>query len=85
MILLLQQFKSQSKKHRSEKLFEDPDFTTIGDTEVLRELNRRIKEDPYFDLPEDYIKVPEREVSYVYEMPPIPCFESQKIGIEVLD
>lgn len=31
VILLLEQFKSQAAKHRSEKLFEDPDFTTVGD------------------------------------------------------
>lgn len=38
-------------------LYEDPDITTIGDLEVLKELNKRLKDQPDFILPEGYYKV----------------------------
>jgi hypothetical protein len=38
-------------------LYEDPEITTIGDRELVKEMNRRINENPDFILPEAYYKV----------------------------
>jgi hypothetical protein len=42
-------------------LYEDPDITTIGDMEMLREMNRRVKDNPDYILPEGYYKVAEKD------------------------
>lgn len=69
-------------------LYEDPDVTTIGDQEVLKELNKRLKDQPDFILPEGYYKVQEKEQVFSYKL---PWYISQGIGeaktvaLEVLD
>jgi hypothetical protein len=42
-------------------LYEDPDTTTIGDMEMLKEMNRRVKDNPDYILPEGYYKVVDKE------------------------
>ena len=42
-------------------LYEDPDLTTIGDTEVMKEINKRLKENPDYPIPETFHKVTEKE------------------------
>lgn len=53
---------------------------------MLREINKRVKENPDYIVPEKYYKVFEKEQIYNYEIPSyfeIP--ESTKICIELLD
>jgi len=67
-------------------IYEDPDITTIGDMEMLREMNRRVKDNPDYILPEGYYKVVEKDQNFNYQIPEymqIP--ESKKIAIETLD
>ena len=78
--------KATRSRGQSTLLYEDPDATTIGDRDVLKELNRRIKHNPDILLPEGYYKVNEKEQIFNYELPEyLPIEESQKISIELLD
>ena len=67
-------------------LYEDPDTTTVGDQDVLKEMNRRVKENPDILLPEGYYKVYEKDLVHNYEVPDfVDISESSCICIEVLD
>lgn len=67
-------------------LYEDPDITTIGDSEVIREINKRLKENPDYPIPENFYKVNEKEQIFSYEIPEfVEATETQKVAIEVLD
>lgn len=70
LMKLIQHFeKATRSRGQSTLLYEDPDTTTIGDQDLLREMNRRVKENPDFILPEGYYKVIEREQVYNYVLP----------------
>lgn len=78
--------KGQKDKGASTILFEDPDATTVGDATLLNALNKKIKEDPNYPLPEDYKKVKEKEMIYDYKLPDyIPISENKKFAMELLD
>lgn len=78
--------KAQKDKGASTILFEDPDITSIGDTTLLKALNKKIKEDPNYPLPEDYKKVKEKEFVYTYKLPNyIPIDDSKRVCMEILD
>ena len=69
-------------------LYEDPDVTTIGDQEVLKELNKRLKDQPDFILPEGYYKVQEKEQVFSYKLPwyiAQGIGEAKTVALEVLD
>ena len=48
------------EKNVNVKLFEDPDATAIGDNEVRQELNRRVQDDPDYEVPQGYVKKMEK-------------------------
>lgn len=67
-------------------LYEEPDTTTIGDQELLKELNKRVRINPDQLVPEGYYKVTEKEQILTYCLPDyISIKEEQKICIELLD
>jgi hypothetical protein len=67
-------------------LFDDPDATSIGDATLLKALNKKVKEDPNYPVPEDYKKVKEREINYDYRIPDyIPMQNKKKMCLEILD
>lgn len=47
-------------------LYEEPDIISYADREILNELNNRLSKDPTYPLPDGYIKVKEKEVTYEY-------------------
>ena len=62
-------------------------MTTLGDRELLKELNRRVRENPDCIVPEGYVKVYEKEQNFKYEVPETVALvagESYKVGIEIL-
>lgn len=61
--------KATKAKGQSTILYEDPDHTTIGDQEILKELNRKVRENPDYILPEGYYKVQEKEQLLKYTLP----------------
>ena len=53
---------------------------------MLKEMNRRVRDNPDYILPEGYYKVAEKEQIFTYQIPPYLQFkESLKVSIEVLD
>lgn len=56
-------------KGQSTILYEDPDISTIGDQEMLKEMNKRIKDNSDYILPEGYYKVQEKDQVFKYEIP----------------
>lgn len=66
-------------------LYKDPDASALGDQELLNELNRIVKTNPDYPVPEGYRKFADKEIHFVYkiatqvtEMVPeslILCFE----------
>lgn len=87
LLRLIQHFeKATRSRGQSTLLYEDPDATTIGDQEVLKEMNRRVKDNPDILLPEGYYKVYEKDQVYSYLVPDfVDIPESSRICIEVLD
>jgi len=78
--------KGQKDRGASTILFEDPDATSIGDPTLLNALNKKIKVDPNYPIPEDYKKVKEREITYEYKLPDyVPVSENKRIAMELLD
>lgn len=78
--------KGQKDKGASTILFEDPDATTVGDATLLNALNKKIKEDPNYPVPEGYKKVTERDIVYDYKLPEyIPIAKNKRIAMEILD
>lgn len=63
MVLKLIQYFEKATRSRGQStlLYEDPDITTIGDQELLKEMNKRIKDNPDYILPENFFKVVEKE------------------------
>ncbi len=41
-------------------LFEDPDYTAIGDRALIKALNEKLANDPTYPIPEGYFKQTER-------------------------
>jgi hypothetical protein len=78
--------KGQRDRGASTILFDDPDATSIGDATLLNALNKKIKEDPNYPIPEDYKKVKEKEMIYEYKLPDyIPIPNNKRLSMEILD
>jgi hypothetical protein len=87
-LLKLIKFFEDSARSRGQTtlLYEDPDATTLVDRKVLDELNRRIKVNPSYSLPEGYSKIIERDFDYEYEIPKYhDISEGKRIAMYVLD
>lgn len=87
-LLKLIKFFEDSARSRGQStlLYEDPDATTLGDRKVIDELNRRIKVNPSYSLPEGYSKVIERDFNYEYTLPKYyNITEGQRVAIHILD
>lgn len=50
------------------QLFDDPDTAYFGEGEVIRELNRKLTENPNHILPEGYKKIIEKKVDFEYKL-----------------
>ena len=51
-------------KGESTVLFDEPDTAYFNETEVIREFNRKLEEDPGFILPEGYKKIIDRSMQF---------------------
>ena len=61
--------KATRSRGQSTLLYEDPDITSIGDQDLLKVLNRRLKENPDTLIPEGFYKVNEKEQIFNYVLP----------------
>ena len=58
----------------------------ILDNKLIAELNRRLIQDPNYQLPDGYQKFVEKEIENKYTIPEyFPISESQRVAIEVFD
>lgn len=81
----LKEVSLNSKQPLFQRLFQDPTATSIGNTELIRELTNKVNQDPDYPLPPGYIKFRQNKVLERYEAPPYVEYESEKISMEVLD
>ena len=74
------------RRKESILLFEDPDSTVMADPKLLKALNKKLKENPEYPVPEGFKKVKEKVIEHNYEVPKfIEMKESQSLGLEILD
>ena len=66
---MIQHFREVEKNRGvSTILFDDPEATIVADSEVLKEFNRKLEEDPEYVLPEGYKKIPDIRVKFEYKL-----------------
>lgn len=68
-------------------LFEKPDTVNGGyESEIIEELNRKLKDNPDARMPKGYVKKLEKKIDYVYELPRnLPIDESYRTVYETMD
>jgi len=77
---------SARSRGQSTLLYEDPDASALGDRKVIEELNRRIKVNPSYSLPEGYNKIVEKDFHYEYSLPQYyDISEAQRVSTILLD
>jgi len=72
----------------STTLYTDPDTTALGDQDLIKELNKVVKTNPDYPVPEGYRKVTEKEAFFEFTLKPtvekyVP--EKSKICFSILD
>ena len=85
--LLFRYFKDvslASEKPLFQRLLEDPTATSIGDAALIKELTRKVNDDPSYTLPPGFIKFKTQELHEKYEAPS-NLKTSHKIALEILD
>ncbi len=71
---------------KSAILYRNPDATTLGDPDVLSELNKAVIKNPTQPVPVGYTKVTEQTVNFGYSVKPAAgVSEALKICVELLD
>ncbi|KAL4446642.1 hypothetical protein ABPG74_005580 [Tetrahymena malaccensis] len=76
------------KKGQSTALFDDYDNLFFGETEVIKQFNKKLEENPDYPLPQGYKKVKEKEIKFEYALDPkgiLPMKESFKYAYLVLN
>lgn len=87
MPLLFKYFKEvslASDKPLFQRLFEDPQASSIGDPELIRELTRQVNLDPNYKLPPGFVKKNEDFVVAKYQVPD-DMKESERISLEIIN
>ena len=85
LIALMDQFKKSSSRIVNPNFYDEPDYG-VGDKDIIKMLNQKLKHSPNLAIPEGYKKVTEKEVIISYAIPEeikIPI--SYKTSIEILD
>ncbi|KAL4496244.1 hypothetical protein ABPG72_012981 [Tetrahymena utriculariae] len=76
------------KKGQSTAFFDDYDNLFFGETEVIKQFNKKLEENPDYPLPQGYKKVKEKEIKFEYALDPqgiLPMKESFKYAYLVLN
>ncbi len=77
---------TQKKKGANTILFEDPEATAIADSDLVIALNKKIKEDPNYPIPEGFKKRKEKTLVYTYGAPSyLNLSESQTTALDIMD
>jgi hypothetical protein len=85
--MLLEHFKQVAKvRGENTVLYDNPNATSLGDPELMRELTKYLELNPYYPLPEGYKKVEEKCLLDNYTLPSYFTLpESVKIAVELVD
>ena len=67
-----------------QRLFEDPHASSIGDPQLLKQLQKHVNEDPNYQLPHGFIKYKQPAVVNSYKAPEEKT-DNEKMVIELLD
>ena len=65
----LKEMSLASKQPLFQRLFQDPQATTIGDPVLIKELTRLVNEDPDYQLPPGFVKFKTTELRETYQPP----------------
>jgi hypothetical protein len=67
-------------------LFDNPFATGLMDTDIIKEMNRRLLNNPDFELPEGFVKKQVLKVEFVYHLPEnLPVEESFRVVYSTVD
>jgi len=73
-------------KGLSTVLYDDPEGSYIGESEVIKEFNRKLEKNPDLLLPEGYRKVKEKEIFFDYKLTDkIPMSEAFRVSFEIIN
>jgi hypothetical protein len=61
--------KATRDRGKSTAIYEDPDWSSFKDNELINALEEKLMEDPNYPVPEGYKKVVEKEPIFSYEIP----------------
>lgn len=80
--------KAAATRGENTVLYTDPETTVLGDQELLKELNRIVKSNPDYPLPEGYRKVTDKQPTFQFIISPSlegVIGEGRKVATEILD
>ncbi|OMJ82697.1 hypothetical protein SteCoe_16519 [Stentor coeruleus] len=83
LMMLMKHFQESPAKVIPVYYFTEPDYG-VGDKDVLKALNDKIKSNPDLSLPEGFIKVKEKDVVISYKVPKF-FKPSHKAAVQILD
>jgi hypothetical protein len=85
LLLFIEQLKKITKeKSGSIEIFDNPEEAYFQETEVIREFNKRLKENPDYILPEGYKRIKQTTLEYEYDFHPMLQNNMRISYIEVL-
>jgi hypothetical protein len=86
---LLDQWEDATRSRgKSTTLFEDPDQSSFADKELIEALDKQLKKDPSYPIPEGFKKVTEKIPVYNYRLPDVAkavMTETQCVCTELMD
>lgn len=74
-----------SKEPLFQRLFEDPGASTLGDPQLIAELERKVNENPNYELPPGFVKQLAVDIPSITQDLPDDLTEAEKASREVLD
>lgn len=68
---MIEQLKFVTRKRgQSCAMYDEPDECYFGETEIIRQFNKTLRENPQYPLPEGYKKYHEKEIQFSYKLTP---------------
>lgn len=85
LLALIEQFQRSQSKVVPASFYTEPDYG-VGDKDIIKALNARIKHDPNMEMPEGYKKIQEKDVMIVYKVPKVlGMSKAYRASLEIID
>ena len=85
LLVLVDQFQKSASRVVPKDLYLEPDYG-VGDKEIVKALNLRIKTDPSLELPEGYRRVQDKDIRVDYKVPKLVNIKkSTRACLEIID